>query len=161
MSEKPLDDHADLMRLWGRFIRLNGRIQAAVTAQLRGIGLSIPQFDLMSVLGQNEGASQQDIAERLFVTKGNVSGLVDRLAASGLVERRPTEHDRRSYALHLTEAGRKLLATGMRMHEAYVRDTIGKLSGEDMKTFEHLLMLVRDAVKVEAATAANAARRSA
>ncbi|TXM86137.1 MarR family transcriptional regulator, partial [Methylobacterium sp. WL122] len=94
-------DAADPLRVWFRFIRLNRRVTAAMSARLRGLGLSIPQFDVLSTLTEREGLTQQDLAARLYVTKGNVSGLIDRLVEAGLVERRPIPGDRRSHALHL------------------------------------------------------------
>ena len=96
----------DPMRVWFRFVRLHRRAAGAVAAALKEIGLSIPQFDLLSTLTEQEGLSQQELAERLYVTKGNVSGLVDRMVEAGLVERRASPDDRRSNALHLTERGR-------------------------------------------------------
>ena len=54
--------------------------------ELKALGLSIPQFDLLSTLTEREGMSQQELAEQLYVTKGNVSGLLDRIVEAGLVE---------------------------------------------------------------------------
>src|SRR3954453_8448607 len=98
----------DPLRVWFRFIRLHRRVSGAIAGALKDLGLSIPQFDLLSTLTEREGLTQQELAERLYVTKGNVSGLVDRLVNAGLVERRPIEGDRRSHALHLTGRGRAL-----------------------------------------------------
>jgi len=98
----------DVLRTWFRFLRLHQRITARAAAEYRRIGLSIPQFDLLSTLSEREGISQQEVAERLYVTKGNVSGLLDRLAALGFVERRALPNDRRSYALYLTDEGRAM-----------------------------------------------------
>src|SRR3990170_8672527 len=78
----------DALRIWFRFIRLHRRTSAAIARELKALGLSIPQFDLLSTLTEREGVSQQELAQRLYVTKGNVSGLVDRLVEAGLVERR-------------------------------------------------------------------------
>ncbi len=64
---------ADPLRVWFRFIRLHRRVVAAVAAELKAVGLSIPQFDVLSTLSEREGLTQQDLAERLYVTKGNVS----------------------------------------------------------------------------------------
>ncbi|MFD0938387.1 MarR family winged helix-turn-helix transcriptional regulator, partial [Methylobacterium trifolii] len=102
---EPNPEPTDPLRVWFRFIRLNRRVSAAIGAQLRAIGLSIPQFDVLSTLTEREGLTQQELAARLYVTKGNVSGLIDRLGEAGLVERRPIPGDRRSHALHLTPAG--------------------------------------------------------
>src|SRR5215207_5439498 len=103
----------DPLRIWFRIIRLNRRASNAVAAELRTLGLSIPQFDLLSTLTEREGLSQQELAERLYVTKGNVSGLLDRMVEAGLVERRSIPGDRRSNALHLTERGRGLALEGI------------------------------------------------
>ena len=78
------------MRVWFRFMRLETRMQIAVTERLREIGLSVPQCDVLTTLTEAEGVSQQDLAKRLYVTKGNISGLLDRLENAGLVERRST-----------------------------------------------------------------------
>ena len=63
-------------------------MQAAVSERLRLIGISIPQCDVLTTLSEEEGVSQQELAKRLYVTKGNISGLLDRLQSAGLVERR-------------------------------------------------------------------------
>src|SRR5215210_9019645 len=97
---------ADPLRVWFRFLRLHRRVSIAIAGELKAVGLSIPQFDLLSTLTEREGLSQQELAERLYVTKGNVSGLLDRMVEAGLVERRSIPGDRRSNALHLTPKGR-------------------------------------------------------
>ena len=67
------------MRVWFRLIRLEARMQVAITSRLREIGLSAPQCDVLTTLTEAEGVSQQELAKRLYVTKGNISGLLDRL----------------------------------------------------------------------------------
>src|SRR3954465_11994028 len=124
-------DAVDPLRVWFRFIRLHRRVSGAIAGELRAIGLSIPQFDLVSTLTEREGLTQQELAERLYVTKGNVSGLVDRLVEAGLVERRAIEGDRRSHALHLTARGRALAEQGIAAQRAYVERTLGRLTAAD------------------------------
>ena len=131
---------ADPLRVWFRFIRLNRRVTAAMGAELRALGLSIPQFDVLSTLTEREGLTQQDLAARLYVTKGNVSGLIDRLVEAGSVERRPIPGDRRSHALHLTPAGAALAARGLAAQAAYVARTLGRFSGPDLAAFEALVL---------------------
>src|SRR5271157_2198723 len=94
------------VRVWFRLIRLEARMQAAVGERLREIGVSIPQCDVLTTLTEQEGVSQQELAQRLYVTKGNISGLLDRLETAAFVERRPAESDRRQHAIYLTEKGR-------------------------------------------------------
>src|SRR5690349_5358283 len=135
---------ADPLRIWFRFIRLNRRATNAVASELKELGLSIPQFDLLSTLTEREGISQSELAERLYVTKGNVSGLVDRLVQAGLVERRAIAGDRRSYAMHLTPEGRRLAEAGMQTQRDFVASTLGKLPTGDLAELDRLVLAWRD-----------------
>ena len=139
-SDEPLDP----VRVWLRVVRLQQRITASVAGQLRGIGLSIPQFDVISTLTEREGITQQELAERLYVTKGNVSGLIDRMVDAGLVERRPIAGDRRSHALHLTERGRGLADQGISLQRSYVEATLGRLSPGDVAELDRVIRLWRE-----------------
>ena len=80
------------MRVWFRLIRLEARMQVAITERLREIGLSAPQCDVLTTLTEAEGVSQQELAKRLYVTKGNISGLLDRLETDG-PRRAPLDRD--------------------------------------------------------------------
>ncbi|KQP09689.1 MarR family transcriptional regulator [Methylobacterium sp. Leaf99] len=147
----PDADGPDPLRVWFRFIRLNRRVTAAMGAELRALGLSIPQFDALSTLTEREGLTQQDLAARLYVTKGNVSGLVDRLVEAGWVERRAIPGDRRSHALHLTRIGADLAARGIAAQKAYVARTLGRLPPEDIAGFERLVLRWRDVAREDSA----------
>lgn len=137
----------DPLRVWFRFVRLNRRVEGQVTQRLKVIGLSVPQFDLLSTLTEREGISQSELAERLYVTKGNVSGLVDRLVQAGLVERRAILGDRRSYALHLTAEGRRLALAGMEAQRGYVAETLGQMTEADLAALEQGLLALREKVR--------------
>jgi MarR family transcriptional regulator, organic hydroperoxide resistance regulator len=138
------DETPDPLRVWLRFVRLQQRLSAAVAGELRTIGLSIPQFDVISTLTEREGMTQQDLAERLYVTKGNVSGLIDRMVDAGLVERRPIPGDRRSHALHLTERGRELAERGIALQRSYVDATLGRLGSHDVAELDRIVRLWRE-----------------
>jgi MarR family transcriptional regulator, organic hydroperoxide resistance regulator len=137
----------DPLRVWFRFIRLHRRVSAAIAAEMKPLGLSIPQFDLLSTLTEAGGVTQQELAQRLYVTKGNVSGLVDRLVEAGLVERRRSPGDRRSHALHLTSDGRALAERAMALQERYVRETLGSLPASDLVALERLVLSWRDSAR--------------
>jgi MarR family transcriptional regulator, organic hydroperoxide resistance regulator len=140
---------ADPLRIWFRIIRLNRRATNAVASELKALGLSIPQFDLLSTLTEREGLSQQELAERLYVTKGNVSGLLDRMVEAGLVERRAIPGDRRSNALHLTPKGRDLANQGIEAQRNYVMRTLGTLPAQDLADLERIVLAWRDRARAE------------
>lgn len=137
-------DAVDPLRVWFRFIRLHRRATNTVANELKALGLSIPQFDLLSTLTEQEGLSQQELAQRLYVTKGNVSGLLDRMVEAGLVERRAIPGDRRSNALHLTEKGRDLAERGIAAQRAYVEGTLGALPPKDLADLERIVLAWRE-----------------
>jgi DNA-binding MarR family transcriptional regulator len=74
------------------------------------LGLSPPQLFTLQALKEGEPLPMSDLAGVLRCDASNVTGLVDRLAARGLVERRPAPHDRRIRHLFLTDEGRRLRA---------------------------------------------------
>jgi DNA-binding MarR family transcriptional regulator len=125
-------------------MRLHARLLGQMTQRIKSLGLSIPQFDLLSTLTEREGISQSELAERLYVTKGNVSGLVDRLVQAGLVERRAIAGDRRSYAMHLTPEGRRLAEAGIAAQRDFVAQTLGKLPGDDLAELDRLVVAWRE-----------------
>ena len=148
-SSPAMDEAVDPLRVWLRFIRLHRRAVNTVAAELRELGLSIPQFDLLSTLTEREGLSQQELAERLYVTKGNVSGLLDRMVEADLVERRPIPGDRRSNALYLTDRGRDLAERGIAAQRAYVARTLGSLPQADLANLERIVLAWRDKARDE------------
>ncbi|HEX2508927.1 MAG TPA: MarR family transcriptional regulator [Microvirga sp.] len=139
----------DPLRVWFRFLRLHRRAASAVASELKAVGLSIPQFDLLSTLTEQEGLSQQELAARLYVTKGNVSGLLDRMVEAELVERRAIPGNRRSNALHLTEKGRKLAEQGIAVQKDYVTRTLGSLDPRDLADLERVVLTWRERARAD------------
>jgi len=142
MPETRTDDIA--VRVWFRMMRVEARLGAAVAERLREIGLSVPQCDVLSTLTEEEGVSQQALARRLYVTKGNISGLLDRLETAGLVVRRSTETDRRQYEIYLTDAGRQAAVKAIAIQHAVIRATLGRMPPGELESFERMLVMLRD-----------------
>jgi len=140
-------DDGQALRVWFRLIRLNSRMEGVIAERLRAIGLSVPQCDILTSLWEQEGISQQQLAERLYVTKGNISGLVDRLVTAGLVERRAPEGDRRAHAVFLTALGRTAAEKAIAAQRLLVGETFGRLSEGELATFESILLFLRDRLR--------------
>ncbi len=137
----------EAFRVWLRFLRLDQRLRVQMGRCLREVGLSIPQFDVLSALSESSGITQGQLAQRLFVTKSNVSGLIDRLVEAKLVERRRGAQDRRSHALILTAEGERLAAAGFAMQKSFVDNTLGQLAPDDLAALYVLLGRWRDAAR--------------
>ena len=122
-------------------------MRLAINDRLREIGLSTPQCDVLTTLTEKEGVNQQILAERLYVTKGNISGLVDRLVAAGYVERRELAADKRQHAIYLTPTGRELAREAIAVQRRFVASTLGCLGAGELAGLEQLLIAVRDRVR--------------
>jgi MarR family transcriptional regulator, organic hydroperoxide resistance regulator len=134
-------------KVWFRTLRIMARAQLDVGVRLKVVGLSIPQFDVLSTLTEQEGLSQRALADRLYVTKGNVSGLIDRLEEAGLVERRSITGDKRSHGLYLTDRGRDSAHKGIKIQQSFINDTLGKIDVTDLKAMDRLTVLWREKLR--------------
>jgi MarR family transcriptional regulator, organic hydroperoxide resistance regulator len=75
------------------------------------LGLAPMQLHTLRILEPGVEVPMSSLAGKLFCDNSNVTGIVDRLEARGLIERRPDEHDRRVKLLVLTAEGEQLRAT--------------------------------------------------
>ncbi len=137
-------------------MRLDARIRLAITARLKTVGLSVAQCDVLTTLTEREGMSQQELAQRLYVTKGNISGLIDRLEAAKFVERRSIASDRRSHAIYLTPEGRAAALAGIKAQRVFVSDSLGQMDPQHLADFERMILQLRDRVRVLQGAAATA-----
>ena len=78
---------------------------------------TFPQFDVLSQLDREPaGLTFVELSRRLLVTAGNLTGIVDRLHAEGLVRRAVHPADRRAFRLTLTPKGRRLVRRAQGRH---------------------------------------------
>jgi DNA-binding MarR family transcriptional regulator len=138
------------LRLWVRLLRAVRPIEAELRRRLdRAFGVTLPKFDVMAALARREaGMTMTEVSRFLMVSNGNVTGLVDRLVAEGLVMRIANEKDRRATFVRLTPKGLRLFATMAEAHERWVNEILASFSDQESETMINLL----DALRVEART---------
>jgi DNA-binding MarR family transcriptional regulator len=121
---------------WMRLARVFQKVDRAATESLRFRQLSPAQVDVLAKVGSSEGISQQELANALLVTKGNVCQLLDKMEGSGLLERRP---DGRVNRLFLTDQGRQVHDEVVPQHDAMLAGHFEKLSQVDRRELLRLL----------------------
>ena len=104
--------------------------------RLRGWDLNVAQFDVLAHVGASEGMTQQELADSLLVTKGNVCQLLDRMEGRGWISRR---QDGRANRLFLTDEGRRLFYEVVPDHEALVTERFSTLSRTEQEQLHELL----------------------
>ncbi len=99
VSERPADHEAEL-RLWLRLLTCTTLIEGEIRSRLRDtFDVTLPRFDLMAQLDKAaNGMTLGELSQRMMVSNGNVTGLVDRLVEQKLIERRPSPTDRPRHA---------------------------------------------------------------
>lgn len=134
------DDHVAL-RLWLRLLTCANLIEGSIRARLRaGFDVTLPRFDLMAQLYRHpDGLKMGELSQRLMVTGGNVTGIVDQLVREGLLTRDPDARDRRAWRVALTAAGRKSFARMAGEHERWVVELMSGLPEAERETLHHLL----------------------
>ena len=117
-------------------MRVTSKVERALGEQLRDWGLNNAQFDVLAHVGAAEGITQQELADSLLVTKGNVAQLLGRVEERGLISRR---REGRTNRLFLTDEGRRLFAQVVPAHEALIDERLYVLSREEQKSLHELL----------------------
>ena len=124
------------LRAWVRILRLSQKVQPALAETLRRLGLNPAEFDILDTLAAREGLTQQELADALLVTKGNMTYHLCRMEERGLVDRRP---EGRKNRLYLTGESRRLLEEALPEHEALIDERFSGLSVEDRAQLADLL----------------------
>ncbi|OLZ73507.1 MarR family transcriptional regulator [Streptomyces sp. IMTB 2501] len=97
--------------------------------------LSLVSYTLLSHLEERDGCRATDLAAHYALDKSTVSRQVSALERSGLIERRLDPEDHRVQVLHLTEAGREILAQVTRSRRAAFRARLADWPEEDLVRF--------------------------
>src|SRR6266849_3317153 len=140
VAERP-HHHHDELRLWLRLFTCTTLIEGEVRRRLRqSFDMTLPRFDLMAQLDRVRGPmTLGELSSRMMVSNGNVTGLVERLVADGLVARRPSPSDRRVQLVSLTPEGRRAFRALARAHENWIAEIFSDLKASDISTLMELL----------------------
>ena len=140
VAERPGDHQAEL-RLWLRLLTCTNLIEGEIRRRLRDtFDVTLPRFDLMAQLDKNPGGmTLGELSSRMMVSNGNVTGLVERLLAQGLLDRRPSPNDRRAQLVSLSSEGRRAFRAMARTHENWVAEMFAGLSPADIDDMMRML----------------------
>jgi DNA-binding MarR family transcriptional regulator len=94
--------------------------EAYSAANIRALGLTPPQFDIIATLGNTPGMTATELGDKTLITKGTLTGVVDRLTDRGWVERVAHGSDRRCQIVRLTKSGEALFAKVFPAHLAHL-----------------------------------------
>ncbi len=93
----------------------------ADSRHVRSLRLTPSQFDVIATLGDTKGMTCAELSAATLVTKGTLTGVLDRLEAKGLIRRTPVADDRRSTRICLTGKGDRLFQKTFAAHITFLR----------------------------------------
>jgi DNA-binding MarR family transcriptional regulator len=133
VAERP-DDHKTELRLWLRLLTCTTLIENEVRRRLRdNFDITLPRFDLLAQLDRTpDGMTLGELSQRMMVSNGNITGLVDRLVSQGLIRRRPAPNDRRVQIVNLTPEGRRFFRAMARDNADWIGQIFGDLTPNDI-----------------------------
>jgi DNA-binding MarR family transcriptional regulator len=151
LDAPPRGAHRDQLRLWLRLLSCSTMIEGEIRRRLRDrFGATLPRFDVLAQLERApDGLTLGQLSQRLMVSNGNVTGVVERLVAQGQVRRVPLPTDRRVAHVYLTEAGRAAFAEMAREHAEWIAELTGGLSAEEASTLSTLLDRLKQTLRTQ------------
>lgn len=112
---------------------------------IRSLRLTPSQFDVIATLGDTEGLTCSELSARTLVTKGTLTGVLDRLEGKGLVRRDAVKGDRRCTHIRLTDKGEALFRKTFAAHIAFLRPRFERaVTKKEADYLRTLLFRIRD-----------------
>lgn len=133
------DERERALRLWIALARCYSTYSRAVSCKVAEYGLTTPQFGVLEALHHLGPLSLGDLADKLLVTGGNVTYVMDRLEEQDLVYRERSPEDRRVIQAKLTDRGRALISGVFPGHAEFIEELSGRLDAEEQDQLRALL----------------------
>lgn len=105
-----IQDHASAVALVRELTTAYQALQSCEADHLRRYNLTPTQADIIHALGEKQTMSCRELAESAVVSRGSLTGILERLERRGLIRRAPSRMDRRVMLVRLTEAGADVLS---------------------------------------------------
>jgi len=115
-------------------------------AHIRSLGLTPSQFDIIATLGNTDGMNCKQLGEKTLITKGTLTGVIDRLEAKKVIRRIASPNDARSQIIQLTRAGEMLFARAFPAHMQHLDRVFTQFSQTHLDNLTHALQKLRLAI---------------
>ena len=129
---------------------LSGRIHSAFNRALlnnfrkNNISLTKEQWTILGVLWQNDGCSQQTLADKTYRDKPGITRLIDNLEKEQLVERRPDAKDRRLNLIFLTSEGKIIEKEVIEIVNQTLTEAVKGIDSKNLKIIKETFLQIYD-----------------
>jgi MarR family 2-MHQ and catechol resistance regulon transcriptional repressor len=146
-----MSQQAEFMPTVQALVRCYQAFEAYSARHIRELGLTPPQFDIIATLGNTQGMTATELGEKTLITKGTLTGVVDRLASRGWVERIAHGSDGRCQIIRLTRAGEALFEKVFPAHLAHIEACFSGVPASEHKRWQTALRSLELALRKEIA----------
>ena len=109
---------------------------------VKAMGLTTTQFDVIATSGNQPPMTCKDLGEKTLVTKGTLTGVLERLEVKGILERNLNPEDARSQMIGLTKEGQALFEKVFPMHLQHLEKAFSKLSEKELAEVTKSLQVI-------------------
>ena len=109
---------------------------------VKAMGLTTTQFDVIATLGNQPPMTCKELGEKTLVTKGTLTGVLERLEAKGILERKLNPEDGRSQIIGLTQKGQALFEKVFPVHLQHLEKAFSKLSEKELEEVSKALQSI-------------------
>ncbi len=140
VSTRP--SHLPLLR---ELVRTYQAFEHYSAAHIHRMELTPAQFDVLATLGNTAGMSAKELGQRTLITKGTLTGVVDRMLGKGLVQRLPDPTDGRAQIVRLTQLGQQTFERVFPAHGAHIGEVFARVPQAQLDALEQQLRALRAA----------------
>ena len=124
------------LRLWLRLLRVTRDIEGVLREKFRvEYQTTLPRFDVMAALHRfPKGLKMSELSGVLKVSRGNMTGIIDRMVEEGLIIRAAVPGDRRASLVRLTRRGQKEFAAQMKSHVQWIDELLSGIDNSEAQS---------------------------
>jgi len=137
----------DFLPLLREVVRSYQAFENFSTPHIKSMNLTSPQFDVIATLANQPPMTCKALGEKTLITKGTLTGVLDRLEIKEIVERISNTEDGRSQRIQLTAKGQKVFSHAFPSHMKHLEVAFNQLSQEEMLNLTSSLKKLRDAME--------------
>lgn len=146
-----MSQQADFLPTVQALVQCYQAFEAYSSVNIRALGLTPSQFDVIATLGNTPGMTATELGDKTLITKGTLTGVVDRLADRGWVERAAHGSDRRCQIVRLTKSGEALFAKAFPAQMAHLAACFADAGAAEHRRWQTALRTLEQAFRKEGA----------
>ncbi len=143
-----MPDKPPFLSLIRELVRCYQAFERYSVIDVRASGLTPPQFDVIATLGNTTGMTFRELGDKTLITKGTLTGVVDRLVDKGLVRRDEFPGDARCFKVVLTPTGEQEFRRVFQPHLDYLSQAFQRLPAQHMAELTDGLIRLRRELEV-------------